>query len=67
MKDDSSRVFGVHLLFFGMGLFLATQIKQFNVPYIAVGIICVGLFFLFIAKRTFKLFGNAMTEISENL
>ncbi len=67
MKDESAKVFGVHLFFFGMGLFLATQIKQFNVPYIAAGIMGVGLFLLFVAKQSFKLFGNAMKEISENL
>ena len=67
VKDDSYRMFGVCLLFFGMGLFLATQIEQTNIPYIALGIMSIGLFVVFIAKPALKSLGNSMKEISANL
>lgn len=67
VKDESAKMFGVCLLFFGVGLFLTTQIEHTNIPYIALGIIGTGLFLVFIAKPALKSFGNSMKEISESL
>ncbi len=64
-KDDSFKMFGVCLLFFGMGLFLGTE--KASMMYIASVVACFALFLIFLAKPVFRYLGIAFKEVSENM
>ncbi len=64
-KDDSYKMFGVCLFFFGAGLFLGTE--KTSMLYIALGVSSFGLFLIFLAKPVFRYLGSAFKEMSEGL
>ena len=64
-KDESVRMFGVYLFFFGAGLFLGTE--KTSMLYIALSVCGFGLFIIFLAKPTVEYLAGAFKEMSESL